>query len=408
MTTQEVIARRAVESLRSGVPSRAVVNRLGTTQTAVRDAFDERLAQVSAGEPTTPLVLSANFGDGKSHLLEYLQDYAARAGFVTAFLVVSPEMALGRPDVVLKALAEAAEAPGRTGKALRAMCSDWRPDERYTALRESLETRTDEARFAALLHLFQEFRADEELRQAILDDVEGKSMKLTDIRRRLRELGQADLYPVARSSDRLLAPGRLRLYAGLCRAVTGHGLVVLFDEVERLARFTRRQRFAAYQQVGWWATLAATAGSGVLPVMAMTRGLVENTILDGRTPDEQHYRVVAADLPAEERKLGEAGLKLLSTASMRLERADGEDLARIRYRVQELYGEAYQVATSDPGPDPPGQLTLRSRIRSWITRWDLARYDPSYRPEIEAGQVVFDEQEIADALLDDGLEPGED
>ena len=53
---------RAIEALRSGVPSQQAVAQLGTTQSDVFQTFRDRLTAVRAHEPVTPLVIAANFG----------------------------------------------------------------------------------------------------------------------------------------------------------------------------------------------------------------------------------------------------------------------------------------------------------------------------------------------------------
>src|SRR5260370_15210393 len=132
------------------------------------------------GHGVDPLIISATFGGGKSHLLNYLKTLAANQGCVTSFVVVSPEMPLGNPHLVLKAVAEAAEAPGRTGRALRALASDLHtnsPD--YAKLRIWTRDAGLDERFTAMLHLYDELRADEEFRTQILSDFEGSSVVIT-------------------------------------------------------------------------------------------------------------------------------------------------------------------------------------------------------------------------------------
>ena len=124
MNAESVAARSAIESLRSGVPSRHAVTQLGTTQVEVKARFDEGLEALSEGRGVSPIVVSATFGAGKSHLLNYLQSLAALQGFVTSFVVVSPEMPLGNVPNVLRSIAEAAQAPGRADTALRALAAN--------------------------------------------------------------------------------------------------------------------------------------------------------------------------------------------------------------------------------------------------------------------------------------------
>lgn len=399
MTTQQSEARRTIEALRAGVPSRAAVKRLGTTQLRIREEFDERLGEVIAGRGVKPLVVAASYGDGKSHLLKCLESAAQDAGFVTSYLLVSPEMPLGRSHVVLQALAEAAEAPGLAGKALRALTAKLENvSQRFGELRQWAEQAGLDERFAALLLLFGEFRADEELRQQILDDIEGKPLKVTDIRTKLRELGRQGLYSLTAGPHAGLAQSRIRLYAQLCRVATGAGMVVLFDEVERLVTFTRRQRFAAYEQIGWWSERAAEAGSGILPVFAMTRGLVEEAITNGKL-DAQQYHLAVEQMDPVQQSLGQQGLRLLQAKPLGLQPPEPAQLEAIRHRIREVYTEAYGAFPGDPPPTAALPSTLRARIRAWITGWDLRRHYREYIAQVEAGEVVHDAHEVPDALL---------
>lgn len=100
MRPEVLAARVAVESLRSGVPSRAAVEQLGTTHTEIEGAFRAALERVRAGEGTEPVGCRASFGHGKTHLLIHLRALAERTGFATSVVVVSPETPLGNPAAV--------------------------------------------------------------------------------------------------------------------------------------------------------------------------------------------------------------------------------------------------------------------------------------------------------------------
>lgn len=387
-----VEARNAVESLRSGVPSRSAVAQLGCTQEDARAAFEQALADTAAGAGTQPLTIAATFGGGKTHLLEWFRAVAEQRGFVTAYLVVSPEMPLGKPESVLRAIAEEARAPGRTGPAIRELAASARADgEAWHALREWAAGLPD--RFQALLHIYEAIRIDEELRTQILGDFEGRTLAKTVIRQKLRELGQQAAYDLTGSGgEAALAPERLRLFGRLCRALTGRGLVVLIDELERLRRFTVRQRLAAYDAIGWWRQQAAAEDSGLLPVFAMTSGFVEETI-SGGTADAA--RVRALD---EQTTLAQHGLELLLAPPLRLQAPSVAEEAEIQYRVKAIYERAYgrEVPVLAPGQDV--RTSIRAEIRRWITCWDLMRYHPGYTPRVQTEEVRLDEREISEEL----------
>lgn len=393
MSPDVVMARSAIESLRSGVPSRDAVAQLGTTQHDVRERFQEALDAVAAGQGTAPIILSATFGAGKTHLLNCLQSLAEREGFVTSSVVVSPEMPLGNAHMVVKALSEAAHAPGLTGKAVRALASSLKTEgDEFEHLRQWVRDARIDDRFRALLHLYEAFRADEEFRVQILNDLEGRPLLKTIIKNRLKQINEAAAYDLSGPRNALLAHDRIRLLAQFFRACGGQGWVVLFDEMERVAKFSLNQRLAAYSELGWWREATERTGSALLPVFTTASGFVAESITGG-THDEQ--RLASG---AEERdQLARHGIEMLKLP-FRLESPSREQEAEIKYRVKAIYEEAYGVPASDL-PDARGdvRISIRSEIRRWITLWDLHRFYPAYQADVAVDEMHFDSAAISDA-----------
>lgn len=393
MSPETVMARSAIESLRSGVPSRDAVAQLGTTQHDVRERFEEALDAISEGRGAAPLVISATFGAGKTHLLNYLQSLAAREGFVCSYAVISPEMPLGNPHLVVKALSEAAHAPGQTGKAVRALASGLKTDgDEYRHLQEWARDAQIDDRFRALLHLYEAFRADEEFRVQILNDFEGRPLLKPMIKNRLRQINEAAAYDLSGPRNALLAHDRIRLLAQFFRACGGKGWVVLFDEMERVGKFSLNQRLAAYSELGWWREAAEQTGGALLPVFTTASGFVQESVTGG-THDEQRLSSVAEERDQRARY----GIEMLKSP-FRLESPTRQQEEEIKYRVKAIYEEAYGA----PAPDLPDarrdvRISIRSEIRRWITLWDLHRFYPDYRADVAVDDIHFDPAAIADA-----------
>lgn len=394
MNAETVQARSAIESLRSGVPSRYAVAQLGTTQQEVRDSFEGAMAAVAAGEAIRPITIAANFGAGKSHLLNYLQSLAERQNFVSSLVVVSPEMPLGKSHLVLKAIADSSRAPGRMGQALRALTPEFSSaSTEFAQLRAWTRDSDLNGRFAAMLHIYEEYRGDQELRAQILDDLEGKPLLKTEIRRKLKEMGELAAYDLSGPKTTLLAHDRIRLLAQFYRACGCQGLVVLVDEVERVAKFSSNQRAAAYQELGWWHEVATQAGSGILPVFAMTENFVEFVKRDSQrfftyTPN------AAYEQDPRDRRTSQ-GLETLKMPLLLQSSPDQDE--EIKYRIKGIYERAYALRVPNLPPRRNEiRTTIRSQIRKWITLWDFYRHDPEYAPQMEEEALVFDTAEISD------------
>ncbi len=403
MNPETVRARSAIESLRSGVPSRDAVAQLGTTQVDVRERFEESLEALEEGKGVVPLLIAANFGAGKTHLLNYLQGAAERAGFVTSYVVISPEMPLGQAQTVVRALAETAHAPDHTGKALRALAANLKTDsDAYRGLVNWARDAAIDDRFRALLHLYEAYRADEEFRLQILNDIEGRGMLKTLIKSRLKLINEAAAYDLNGPPSSQLSHDRVRLLAQMFRAAGCKGWVVLFDEMETVAKFSLKQRIGAYRELGWWRQAAELTGSALLPVFTTASSFIADSVFGG-AHDEQ--RMMSGGFSQDERdKQALYGIELLKTP-FRLDAPTAQEKEEIKYRVKAIYEEAYGVSVPPLPPQRRATTSVRSEIRQWITLWDLHRYYPSYQANVEEEAIAFDTHDITDAEMTADEEP---
>ena len=127
-----VARRRAIEALRSGVPSREAVAALGSAQSEIEDRFGAILASLralpSGGHHPGGMLVGGGFGSGKSHLLEHLAHLGMNDGFVVSKVIVSKETPLYDPAKVFRAAVESAIVPGKQGSALPEVAASLRTD----------------------------------------------------------------------------------------------------------------------------------------------------------------------------------------------------------------------------------------------------------------------------------------
>ena len=162
-STQSPVAYwRAVEALRSGVPNLDAVKALGCSHPQVEERFREMLAALEGGfhQGTGPqgILMAGDFGSGKSHLLEYLEDIAVENNFVCSKVVVSKETPLYTPDKMYSAAVQSARVPDRAGTLLAAIAEnlDFDSPEYQEFYRWVFSPRTGlNARFAASVFVFE-------------------------------------------------------------------------------------------------------------------------------------------------------------------------------------------------------------------------------------------------------------
>lgn len=108
-------AERVVEKLRFGVPPPGLVRQFTVGRQDELAKLESRLQKRDAGGG---LLLHADYGSGKTHLLRLIQDMAVNAGFCVSFVEVSSQHGIrfNRMDLVLGAVCRALQTPdGLTG-----------------------------------------------------------------------------------------------------------------------------------------------------------------------------------------------------------------------------------------------------------------------------------------------------
>jgi len=405
--------RRAIEALRAGVPNRDAVRHLGTDQRAIEKRFLDALSQVASerrvGRELPGLLVSGDFGAGKSHLLEWLQHIALEQNFACSRVVISKESPLGQPHRIFRAAMNSLRAPELVG-GLEEIAHRLRPDSQAYA-EMSRQVQSQAAGFDPLFQatlLLHERVSDPETLSKIIAFWRGDRIDVGELRRGVRALGSAIAVRQRRIAD--LALPRFRFAANLIAGAGYSGWVILLDELELVANFSLTSRAGSY------ATLATLLGlltdaciPGVFVVGAVTTdfGLV---VFDGRR-DQERIPQRLHDRHQELLPAAEAGMQALTPTSaqhMSLEPQDSDALARTHATVRALYATAYGW------PPPPDGLQVRERsmrmrqyVRDWITRWDLVRLDPTYQPDILTEDYVPDLRERPELEPDSAEAPAE-
>lgn len=108
-----VDARRLIESLRSGIPPEGHVRYFTVGRLSEITELTTRLQQGESGA----LLLKANYGSGKSHLLRFIRETALKEGFAVSTITLDAKSAVrfNRMDQILGAIWQGLEVPNQLG-----------------------------------------------------------------------------------------------------------------------------------------------------------------------------------------------------------------------------------------------------------------------------------------------------
>jgi hypothetical protein len=448
LTAERVARRRAIEALRSGVPSWDAVAALGSGQPEVEDRFSALLERVRArdsadarrvaGGPLTPnrpaasggtrgpgardttdppggLLIGGGFGAGKSHLLTHLGHLAMRSGFVVSTVVISKETPLHDPVKTFRTAIEAALDPARAHGVLADAAANLDPDTpRYAEFSRWVNSPASslDERFAATLLCHERLRGGEvpgsdETVDGLVRFWGGEPLRITDLRRTLKSVGAAGLYNFSSVSARDLAAQRFWFAAALLRAAGHAGWVIMFDEVELIGRYSLLQRGRSYAELARWLSGQA-GGPGLVCVLAMTDDFEAAVIAGKDDLGNIPAKLRAKQSPDwdETATLAQAGMRYIEHDMMLLEPPDEAELDRAYAALKRLHGEAFGWSPPDvAGLERLGATRMRQYVRAWINEWDLVRLDPGFRPQTEVVEITTDYRE--NSALEESAEPSE-
>lgn len=113
-----VTAQRVIEELRKGIPPEGFVRYFTVGRTEEIRALTDRLQKAPAGA----LLLQANYGAGKTHLLRFIRESALDYGFAVSLVTLDAKAGVrfNRMDQIVGALWRCMEIPGAETRGVRA------------------------------------------------------------------------------------------------------------------------------------------------------------------------------------------------------------------------------------------------------------------------------------------------
>ena len=405
--SRAIIAQRAIEALRSGVPSTDAVRVLGCAQQQIEVQFQHQLRALGSDGAPTGTLISGGFGSGKSHLLGHLEALALDQGFVVSRVAISKETPLFDLGRVLRSAIDSALAPGTTGRAVQEVALQLNPhSDSYGALQRWAGGASDF--LAATLGVFEHPGVNPETRDRIIDYWSGEKLSVAELRSALRQTGLLHAFSGLRNPKASELPLlRFNFAAQLFRAAGYSGWVLLLDEVELIGRYSLLQRARSYAEISRWFGLAGRESVQWMTTVAAITDEFDYAVLHGKQDWQGAGDCLRKKGLLAAAEQAERGMRVIRNQALALKTPLADDIRGLYLALADIYEHAYGWQPGNVFKLVPAQSTpVRTYVRMWITAWDLMRLDPGYVPEIEseAVQVGFGE----DVELEGGDETGDE
>lgn len=390
--------RRALEALRNGVPNRDAVRLLGCHQPEAERQFDELLtkaADVDAPpEDALGLLVSGDFGAGKSHLLTYLEQLTLSRGFVCSRVAISKETPLYDLGKVYKSAVENGRLPKRRGRLIEELGQSLNFNSAAYARLYEWTNRAAEAgifnrMFPASLMVYERLNGDLDLHWDIERFWAGEKIKISRVKDGLRQIGQYRTYTFGAPKAAELPSQWLRFATQLIKGAGYKGWVVLLDEIELIGSYSLLQRGRAYAELARWIGKAVGEKNPGLVVVGTVSGDFATAIIstDGKKDRDYVGPKMASSRYMELAPRAETGMRLLEQACQKeLGRPAEADIQDTLEKLRQVYSTAYGWDAPPLAAEIGGDShrnRMRYRVRAAINEWDLRRLYPGATPEIE-------------------------
>ena len=406
-------SRRALEALRNGVPNREAVKILGCSQPEAEGRFEEMLAH-AADRDNVPdralgMLVSGDFGSGKSHLLTHLEQQALSQGFVCSKVAISKETPLYDLGKVFKSAVDNGRMPNRAGRLIEELGHVLNPRsqeydneyDNFVVWANDTESNGLSQMFPASLRVHEESR-DLELNSEIENFWAGDRILISKVKNGLKQIGQFQSYSFRAPKAAELPPQRLRFVIELIKAAGYKGWVVLLDEIELVGSYSLLQRGRSYAELARWLGQAVDDPySGLVTVGAVTDDFASAIISPDGKKDGDYVgpRLARADRYKNIEARAETGMRLLEREVIPLKQPTDTEVRETAEKLRQIYSTAYDW-------DPPAlqaeargagfQNRMRYKVRASINEWDLLRLYPDYSPETEGDEYRHTYEENVD------------
>ncbi len=413
--TGKLEARLAVEALRNGVPNREAVRELGCNQPLAEKRFLKMLDGVEDTSTSVAksqgMLVSGDFGAGKSHLLAHLEHLALSRNFVCSRVAISKETPLYDLGKVFASAMENGRISGRRGRFIEELALSMKPGTEFAHWADNAASIGHLSMMFPASRVVHERSGDLELQSEIESFWAGDRIMISRIRNGLRQIDQAKYYKFSAPRAAELPPQRLRFAVELIKSVGYRGWVVLLDEIELIGSYSILQRGRSYAEIARWMGLAKGENyPGLIVVGAVTEDFASAIISpDGQKKDGDYVRPKLGQ-STRFKSLGaraETGMRSLERDCLVLKPPTDEDVKATVETLHHLYSKAYDWEPPSYSAAAGGagfQGRMRYKVRAAINEWDLLRLHSDYQPDIEAEDFMMSYDE-GGGLDDETLNP---
>jgi len=384
-------ARRVIEALRSGVPSRAVGQYFSEARPQIMKDISEHLNQVSEEGKSAGMIIAGKYGEGKTHLLNTVFNMAHSNNMVVSYLSLGKETPMDKLYLIYQKIICNTYLPGRQQPGFMHVLDNMTsnsPVANEMLLYATRELETDKLYYLLRSYINTEDQEEKFLLQA---DMEGDFIANVPLKKIYKRIfNQTVKYNVSFSKTKHCRD-YFSFMSHLFASLGYNGWVILLDETELMGRLGKKARLNAYKNMADF-LMPSEKLESTFSMFALSASYVEDVI------EGKHEFENLAEIYPDSQEDAKAVLNMMLKAPQLLPLTK-EEIAQVLQRVQQFHGQAYDwnpnvSIDSITRATQSGGYLLRTKIRAAIEFFDqLYQYGEAGNTKVdELGKECFDEE----------------
>lgn len=360
-------ARRIIEALRSGVPSRAVGQYFSEARPRIMKEISDRMETICESQKSGGMVISGKYGEGKTHLLNTVFNIAQSNHMVVSYLSLSKETPMDKLYLIYQ----------------RVISNTYLPQHQQPGFMQIMENMTANSPIASemiayaakhletdkLYYLLRSYLNTEDADEKFLlqADLEGDFIANAPLKKIYRRIFNHPVKYNVNFSKTKHCQDYFSFMSHLFHQMGYQGWVILVDEAELIGRMGKKARLNAYRNMARF-LMPGEGMEAVFSLFALSASYGEDVI------EGKHDYENLAELFPDDQEPMKSVLDLL-TKAQQLHPLSKSEICEVLAKLQDFHGRAYgwhpqiSIETLENITQSGGYL-LRTKIRAAIEYLD--------------------------------------
>jgi len=239
-----------LESIRAGIPSRLMIDKLPDLRNHITEQIDVDLTDLTENKRTQGRIIWGEYGQGKTHFLKMIEQHVLQQGFAVSYYTLNRDLGLNNLKTLFPMLAEQTlTGSNKIPGIMNQLTQDSFPDSFYEDLHK-IESKISHPLPSLILQGFLSFHDADEM-MVLYNSIMGNSSYWVNAKSIIRKILRQEMKTIPRFTMREHSLSFFEFYSYLLKLLGYKGWVILIDEIELIGKLGMVGRLNSYKNLSY-------------------------------------------------------------------------------------------------------------------------------------------------------------